>query len=119
MGRVDHRLWLRKSWFCRQNVECSLSASYRVSRLRRKHLRDLLERVAREAAPGEPAQESGGHGLPCELPLQATALRLERVHRTAGRLSGNLSAQQVGANSNVAVATPEPSVVVQVSELPN
>jgi len=77
-------MWFRKSCFCRQNVESNVWGSYRVSRLLRKRTRNLVERVAREAASGKAPQQCGSRTLAFKQRTNANDLRLQSGYGVVG-----------------------------------
>ena len=74
-----------------------------LSSFLRKRSGDLLERVAREAAAGEPPQQCRGDGLTLEEPPSAGELGLEGGDGAGGFLGRDQSPAQVGTNRRIAV----------------
>src|SRR5439155_22685370 len=100
----DHRMWFRKSCFCRQNVESNVWGSYRVSRLLRKRTRNLVERVAREAASGQAPQQCGSRTLAFKQRTNANDLRLQSGYGVGGRRGRDQAPSQIGPYRSIAVA---------------
>ena len=89
-------MWFRKSCFCRQNVESNVWGSYRVSRLLRKRTRNLVERVAREAASGKAPQQCGSRTLAFKQRTNTNDLRLQSGYGVGGRRGRDQAPSQIG-----------------------